>query len=520
METTLNIALIDWVLTGVILLIVVISGVACRKYMKGVSDFVVAGRGVRKYLALSTGLAESIGIITFARVIQQGFLHGPSYAWIDIVDMLIVAVVFGYFGVVVVKFRRGEFMTVAQYFEHRYGKNVRLIAGIATSAAGIMNFAVFPIVASHFLTYFLGVSLEIKIFGISFATIPTLMAFLIIIALLFTNLGGMIAVMVTGFIQSIILAIGMVVMLVFSYRYVGISNVVEGLRSNLGQAAFNPFVDGSYGPVFLLWVGLNTFFIYIAFSPTMQKVASTDNEKTAQVMTFVGAIFNKGRLIIMMLVGIAALIAMGANPPEDLAVNSEQWSRMAGPMFLGRILPPVANGIVLSCFLTAFLSTVAMYMLSWTSVIINDVVCVVKKSPMTSNVHIFSFRLTIILIAVFLFVFGVLYKPTESILEYIFLTGTMFTGIGIALVFGLYWKRASSAGALAAVICSGILPFLDLMLRRVPNLGYDFAPQYSGLATILIALASCALFSLIFKQRPNHNNDGVTTIESNNLDGN
>jgi SSS family solute:Na+ symporter len=499
----LNAKGIDWFLTAVILLVVVIAGAACRKYMKGVSDFVVAGRGVRKSLALSTGLAESIGIITFARVMQQGFLHGLSYAWIDVVDMLVVAVVFGYFGVVVVKFRRGEFMTVAQYFERRYNKNVRLVAGIATACAGVLNFAVFPIVASRFLTYFLGVPLKIEILGVSIATIPTLMALLIIAALLFTNLGGMIAVMFTGFLQSLVLAAGMAIMLVASFAHVGIFNVVQGLKTNLGQSAFNPFADGSYGPLFLLWVGLNTFFIYIAFSPTMQKIASADSEKTAQAMTFVGAIFNKGRLMIMMLVGIAALVAMGANPPAGLDVTKEQWSRIAGPMFLGQILPPVANGIVLSCFLTAFLSTVAMYLLSWTSVIINDVICVMLKKPMVSKTHILSFRITLLLIAVFLFVFGIVYEPTESILEYIFLTGTMFTGIGITLVFGLYWKRINSAGAWAAIICASILPFLDLLFRRIPHLGYNIPSQYSGLATIIISITGCILFSLLFSGQVN-----------------
>lgn len=506
----MNATWIDWLIVAAVLLGIGVAGYLCRRFVAGVSDFVVAGRSVRKYLALSTGLAESICIITFARIIQQGFVHGASYVWIDIIDLTVIVGLFGYLGLVVVRFRRGGFMTVAQYFEARFSKGTRLLAGFITAIAGVLNFAVFPIVASHFLTYFLNAPLHVEILGIKLATIPTLMAVLILLALFFTNMGGMVAVMLIGYIQAIILSIGMAIMVIMSISHVGVGPIVTSLRTGMGSAAFNPFIGGSYGPVFLLWIGINTFFVYIAFSPTMQKIASADNEKTAQVMTFIGVIFGKGRIMIMMLIGIAAYAAFGNNVPEMFkGLSKEEWSRIAGPLFLGKVLPPVAFGIVLTSLLSAFVTTSGTYLLSWSSIIVNDVLCVMKKEPLSAKGHLLSYRIIIISIALFLFGFGFVYKPTESILEYIYLTGTMFTGIGISLVFGLYWKRTTAAGACAAILCAGLLPFVDLLLRRLPWLHYDWPTQYAGLGAILIAMFACFVVSLVTKKHDTTQVDSI-----------
>lgn len=493
----MNTSIIDWGILVLVFAGLCFAGLICRKKVKGVSDFMVAGRHVRKYLALGTGLVEGIGLVTMANFIQQGFLHGLSNIWLQTIDMLIVAIIFGHFGVVIVRFRLGGFITLPQYFEARYSRKTRLLVGIVTAVAGIMNFAIFPIVGSHFLTHFLGLPATFSFTGIEIPTIPALMGFMLLLALLFTNLGGMISVVVTDYIQSILVAAGIFIMLVFTFMKVGLTGMTEGLRENLGPAAFNPFYEGSYGIVFFIWVGLNVFFCYVAFSPTMQKVASTNSSETARKMTMLSSFFNKSRLVMMMLIGIGALIFLGNEIPTGMGITQEQWSRTAGPLFLGTILPPVFMGIVMSALCAAFVSTMDSYILSWASVIVNDIICAFKKKPMTPENHLWSLRIVIGAIALFLFFFGVLYKPAESILEYIYLTGTMFTGIGIALVFGLYFKFGNTFGAMATIISSAVLPVLDLILKRVLIGKYTIGSQYSGLLIIFFSIAMYVVVSLI-----------------------
>ncbi len=488
---------IDWAIFIFVFLCLCFAGFVCKRFVKGVSDFMVAGRNVRKYLALGTGLAEGICIVTIANFIQQGYLHGLSVIWLQTVDMLIVAFVFGHLGVVIVRYRDGGFITLPQYFESRYSRATRLLVGFVTATAGIMNFAIFPIVGSHFLTHFLGLTPHFTLVGIELSTIPVMMGILIVIALLFTNLGGMVSVVVTDYILSILLALGIFIMLFFALWNTGFSNLAVGLRENLGQAAFNPFYEGSYGVVFFIWLAMNVFFCYVAFSPTMQKVASTDSSDTARKMTMISSFFNKSRLMMMMVIGVCALVYWGQAIPEGVNVSQEQWSRMAGPIFLGSILPPIFMGIALSAMCAAFVSTMDSYMLSWGSVIVNDVICAIKKKPMTPKGHLFCLRAVIGAIAVFLFLFGVVYKPTESILEYIMLTGTMFTGIGIALIFGLYFKFGTSQGACAAVITTAVLPVTDLLCKRIFEGSYPLKSQHSGVAIIITAICIYVIVSFM-----------------------
>jgi solute:Na+ symporter, SSS family len=111
--------------------------------------------------------------------------------------------------------------------------------------------------------------------------------------------------------------------------------------------------------------------------------------------------------------------------------------------------------------------------------------------------HLRALKMVIFSIAVFLFLFGIVYKPTETILEYIFITGTMFTGIGIAVVLGLYWKKGTAAGACTAVIVTGVLPILDLLLKRFWGDSYSLPTQYSGLITIIGALTGYIVVSMM-----------------------
>ena len=67
----------------------------------------------------------------------------------------------------------------------------------------------------------------------------------------------------------------------------------------------------------------------------------------------------------------------------------------------------------------------------------------------------------------FLFLVGMVYEPTLPIWEYMWLLANIIGGTGIAVLFGMYWRRASTAGAYAAVLVSLALPLTDLAARSI-----------------------------------------------------
>ena len=107
-------------------------------------------------------------------------------------------------------------------------------------------------------------------------------------------------------------------------------------------------------------------------------------------------------------------------------------------------------------------------------------------------------------IPVFLFLFGIVYEPAESILEYMMLTGTMMLGAGIIMIGGLYFKAGSTAGAYTAIISCLVIPVAQLIIKRTVELPYErfpFRSQDFGLASILLAVLLYIGVSLLIPDR-------------------
>ena len=121
---------------------------------------------------------------------------------------------------------------------------------------------------------------------------------------------------------------------------------------------------------------------------------------------------------------------------------------------------------------------------------------------MSPREHIWLLRIIIICIGVFLYFWGVYFvdNVNTTILDYILLTGTMFTGAAIAMLAGLYWKRANTAGAYAATLVGMIFPMIDLTLRRTNVQYYKLNPQQAGMITIATAVLLFVILSVASKR--------------------
>ena len=497
----MNATNIDWIVTGVFLIALTMGGLACRHFIKGVADWTVAGRHLRKFLGLSTGTAEGMGLITIAASAEIGFTSGFANVGVSVIILLTVPLVYGCTGFVINRYRRARVVTVPEYAERRYSKGVRVITAFVLAFSGVLNLAIFPIMASQFLTYFLDVPARISCFGIDLPFVPLLMAVLIALALLFAYTGGMVSVILTDYVQSIIIALMVFLTTVLVIKDIGFAGIHETINANFGEKGYNPLTSDVFGPLFLLWLVLQQILGFPAFAPTMQKLASTDSEKTARHMTILAWVFGQGRYLMLLLWGIGALAVLGPEAPQGL--EESMYAKVAGAIYIGRLLPPVILGITLAGMLAAFISTVDSYFLTWSTVIVNDIICPLRTKPISPRAHMWLLRMLVGLIAIALYVFGVLYRPEENLLSYLMLTGTMMLGAGIILIGGLYWRRASTMGAYAAVIFCGIIPVIDLLLRRV-NVGDmpRFRPQEFGLLAILLAIVFFVAFSLLFPGRP------------------
>jgi SSS family solute:Na+ symporter len=194
----------------------------------------------------------------------------------------------------------------------------------------------------------------------------------------------------------------------------------------------------------------------------------------------------------------------GYPPPDTMPAGVEAVDNLYGmPFFLGKILPAGFIGLVTAGMLAAFMSTHDSYLLCWSTSLTQDVVAPIARSagkPLSSKKKITLSRIFIVLIGGFVLYWGLFYKGSEDIWDYMAVTGAVyFTGAFALLLCGLYWKRASSTGAFMALIGGlgailGLTPVQDL-------LGFEMSSARVGLLVILGTIILMVMGSLLFPDR-------------------
>ena len=113
-------------------------------------------------------------------------------------------------------------------------------------------------------------------------------------------------------------------------------------------------------------------------------------------------------------------------------------------------------------------------------------------------------RVVIVCIGAFLLVWGIWYPLPDSVWNYMSVTGTIYiSGSMVAIIGGMYWRRASSAGAWAALLCGltavvGLLPEIDSIKPHFPQW---LTPPLLGLITYGSCAVVFVVVSLLFPDR-------------------
>ena len=122
-----------------------------------------------------------------------------------------------------------------------------------------------------------------------------------------------------------------------------------------------------------------------------------------------------------------------------------------------------------------------------------------RKKPFTPKQHIFWLRASVLLVAVFIFMFSLVYKQTQNIYMFFALTGTIFLGgAGSCIVGGLYWKKGTTRGAYGALITGATLAVTTFIVRRYWNswYGHDF-PINSQIMYFLSMISSITVYIVL-----------------------
>ncbi len=505
-----NFSALDWCIVVGYLIAIVSIGVYIRKYIASATDFMVAGRGLKTFLAIATMIGTELGLVTVMYSSQKGFTGGFAAFHIALAAAIVTLFV-GLSGFIVVPLRRLKVMTIPEFYEKRFGRDVRILGGTILALSGILNMGMFLKAGSLFVTGVTGMASETHL--------KIVMTVLLCMVLLYTTLGGMVSVAILDYIQFVVLSFSLIFASIMSIRCLGWTNIIDTVTWEMGPSGFNPFDEAGFGWSYVLWM----FFMGLVSCAVWQTaVIRACSAKSAGIVRRIYTLSSVGfliRFLIPYFFGICALVFIANNTalkevflsPEGKADSTLSLTAM--PFYLSQILPTGFLGIISAGMLAAFMSTHDSYLLCWSSVLTQDVVAPWFKKGLSSKARLLLTRIFIVAIGLFILIWGLWYPLEQDLWDYMAISGAIYSIGGFALLaFGLYWKRASRVGAYLALLC-GFLAILGLSrmqqlcapvldpIKALFKVEGDITSAVIGLFVLCLAIVLMIVGSLLFPDK-------------------
>lgn len=492
----LPLAAFHWAVDGSIVLLYlagsIFAGLVVRHYVRRVDDFLLAGRKVNLHLGIASLAATEFGIATCMANAQLGYNYGFAGITPGIALALAMFVV-GATGFCISPLRKSGAMTVPEMFENRYGPRVRQLSGVVIVLGGLLNMGVFLRQAGEFL---------VLVCGLPPGLLEITMTVLLVCVAVYTILGGMLSVLVTDFIQFVVMSIGLLIVTGLVFSLLGWPGMIASVDARHGAAGFNPFhtaPDGTalYGIQRIILDLLVAFSAVLTWQTMISRVLSSRDERVGRKIYTGTSAFFLVRFTIPALWGISAAALI---TPATLEALGDE-STLAMPTLLAHIVPIGILGLVVASMLAADMSTNSSYMLAWSSVIFNDILRPLRRKPMSERQGLVLNRSLVALIGVFLLMYGLWYPLKGDLWVYLQITGSIYlASMSVLMIAACYWKRASKTGAVATIIIGATIPVTFLILQQIESTA-SFAerigPYYAGIATYIAAALAMIVGSML-----------------------
>ena len=383
--------------------------------------------------------------------------------------------------------------TIPDFFERRFRDKSHLLMGI--SALVIVIFFI-PYTASGFSACG---KLFSSLFGFDYTAAMIVSAAVIII---YTASGGFLAASTTDFIQSIIMTIALIVIVCFGVSNAGGFDAVSAYATSLpGYISVTSMHDAasgaavSYGGVITTISTLAWGLGYFGMPHILLRFMAIEDEKKLVLSRRIATVWVVIAMTASIVIGMVGLGMTRVGALEFLSGSSSETLivHIASLISQHGVLAAVLAGLILAGILAATMSTADSQMLAAASSVSQNILQEFGHLKLSEKQSLFAARLTIICVSVV----GVVLArdPDSSVFGIVSFAWAGFGGsFGAVVLCALFWKRCNWQGALAGMLCGGLMVFVWKYL--VSPLGGVFG-IYELLPAFLVSLAVCAVVSLV-----------------------
>ncbi|MBD3220943.1 sodium:solute symporter, partial [bacterium] len=429
---------VDWLIVLAMLGLLLHGVRESNRHSSSVADFLAAGRSAGRYLVGVAGGIAGLGAITIVGNLEMNYIAGFSMSWWGMTTSVVILVI-TLSGWVIYRFRETRCLTLAEFFERRYSRRFRIFAGTVCWISGIINFGIFPGVGARFFIHYCGLPDAVALGPLAVPMYPLVMIVLLALALYFVFNGGQVTVIVTDFLQ------GTFVNLVFAmvcgwliWKVVSWDQIFAALAAAPQDASLiNPF-ETSHVDEFNFWyflIGLaGLLYGKMSWQGTQGYNSSASSAHEAKMGEALGMWKNAPQNLFLMFVPIAIytilnhadFAALSGRINAELALVDREAirSQLRAPLVLVEVLPHGLLGAFAAVMLAAFISTHDTYLHSWGSIFVQDVLLPWRGGePLSQRAHLTALRWSIVGVAVFIFLFSLLFRQNQYIFLFFAITG-------------------------------------------------------------------------------------------------
>lgn len=518
-QTTSGLSSIDHVVVVVYMVFIVGLGViASRKGKCTSGDYFLAGRSLRWPMIGAALFATNISTVHLVGLASAGYSDGlvfGNFEWLAAFCLILLGLVFAPF------YFRNRIATLPEYLEKRFGGGARTcLAFMAVVGALFIHIGV---------SLYAGAAIFEEFFGIKkFTSI----AFISIATTIYTVIGGLMSVVVTEAVQTVLLLIGACIITVAGINALhdrGIEDfasfrlavdrqamLVAGddaqsspqdiTEVSTGDAASAPMLEiedsgrlsmlHADGPfawyAMLLGYPVLGIWYWCADQTIVQRVLGAREEQDARLGPIFAGFIKILPVFLMVFPGVMAFVLF-----RDKIGSGPGDADRALPVLIMELVPNGLRGLVAAGLLAALMSTIAGALNSTSTLVSIDIVKRIRpNTPDRSLITIGRVTAVIVMICAMAWStqgnkFGGIFAGLNQMIA------CLAPPITAVFLGGVFWRRGTNAAALATLI-GGFLLGAAVFVLDFPAFGFEYVTKELGIPFMLQAWWLFVICTFVF----------------------
>lgn len=453
-----------------------IVGIATMRMGNTYEDFLIGGRRIGPVVSSFALITSYMSGYTYTAAPGLSYAGGYSALWWGMGDAPGNALSFGLLGRRVRKYSQLlNAITLPEYYEKRFNSPLlRVVASLVILITVSMHLVAQWTASGKLLSV---------VFGTEYFTGMFIGC---IVVLIYTIMGGYLAVVYTDFIQGVLMFVGTQVLF-----FAALSHVGGFAAFNNALGAIDPSLVTPWGPgnSYLGFLAAATPVILIIMGSfgmphiTIKHFSMRNPSTARHAMLITGIVVVLFSFVYYMTGGLARVI-LGENLADVEQSGVRLWFELLSPFWAG---------LLSSAAVASIMSTADSFLILLVSTIAHDLLSRFSKKEIPEKKRLLISRVLVLVVALISFLIA-MNPPALVFTIVIFVFGGMALAFGVPNIFSVYWKGTTAAGVLASMACS-LFVYVGSTLAEVEILGLH--PFISGLFVAVVALV---LVSLITKK--------------------